>query len=69
MSARIHEIAKQYNVEPKDMLVWLKEQGATMPVQQALQTPGALLFHFDSEPQPGLGSEPPVAREHEAQPC
>ena len=41
--------------------VWLKEQGATMSVQQALQTPGALLFHFASEPQPGLGSEPPVA--------
>jgi cell wall-associated NlpC family hydrolase len=41
--------------------VWLKEQGATMTVQQALQTPGALLFHFASEPQPGLGGEPPVA--------
>ncbi|HYC72449.1 MAG TPA: translation initiation factor IF-2, partial [Opitutaceae bacterium] len=27
MSARIHEIAKQYNVEPKEMLAWLKEQG------------------------------------------
>lgn len=41
--------------------VWLKQQGATMSVQQALHTPGALLFHFASEPQPGLGSEPPVA--------
>ena len=41
--------------------VWLKEQGSTMSVQQALQTPGALLFHFASEPQPGLGGEPPVA--------
>jgi len=41
--------------------VWLKEQGATMTVQQALATPGALLFHFDSEPQPGLSGEPPVA--------
>jgi cell wall-associated NlpC family hydrolase len=41
--------------------VWLKQQGATMSVQQALQTPGALLFHFASEPQPGLGGEPPVA--------
>ena len=41
--------------------VWLKQQGATMTVQQALQTPGALLFHFASEPQPGLGSEPAVA--------
>ncbi len=27
MSSRIHEIAKQYNVEPKEMLSWLKEQG------------------------------------------
>jgi cell wall-associated NlpC family hydrolase len=41
--------------------VWLKEQGATMTVQQALQTPGALLFHFASEPQPDLGYEPSVA--------
>ena len=38
--------------------VWLKEQGATMTVQQALQTPGALLFSFGGEPQPGLGGEP-----------
>jgi cell wall-associated NlpC family hydrolase len=41
--------------------VWLKEQGATMTVQQALQTPGALLFSFDGEPQPGLSGEPPHA--------
>ena len=27
MSSRIHEIAKQYNVEPKEMLSWLKQQG------------------------------------------
>ena len=27
MSARIHEIAKQYNIEPKEMLAWLKQQG------------------------------------------
>ena len=32
-----------------------------MSVQQALQTPGTLLFHFASEPQPGLTGEPPVA--------
>lgn len=38
--------------------VWLKEQGATMSVQQALQTPGALLFSFNGEPQPGLSGEP-----------
>ena len=38
--------------------VWLKQQGATMSVQQALQTPGALLFSFNGEPQPGLAGEP-----------
>jgi cell wall-associated NlpC family hydrolase len=34
---------------------YLREQGTTMTVQQALRTPGALLFHFDHEPSPGRG--------------
>ncbi len=33
----------------------LKEQGALIPVDQAMQTPGALLFSFSSEPQAGEG--------------
>lgn len=33
----------------------LKEQGALVPVEQALRTPGALLFSFSSEPKPGGG--------------
>ena len=33
----------------------LKQQGATIPVSQALQTPGALLFSFSHEPTPGGG--------------
>ena len=33
----------------------LKQQGATIPVAQALQTPGALLFSFSQEPTPGGG--------------
>jgi cell wall-associated NlpC family hydrolase len=33
----------------------LKQQGATIPVAQALQTPGALLFSFSHEPTPGGG--------------
>lgn len=33
----------------------LKEQGALVPVEQALRTPGALLFSFSSEPRPGGG--------------
>lgn len=33
----------------------LKQQGATIPVEQALRTPGALLFGFSHEPRPGGG--------------
>jgi hypothetical protein len=33
----------------------LKEQGAVVPVEQAVHTPGALLFSFDREPTPGGG--------------
>ena len=33
----------------------LKEKGALIPVEQALKTPGALLFKFDEEPKPGGG--------------
>src|SRR5262249_8431785 len=34
-----------------------KQGGELVPVDQALRTPGALLFSFSSEPQPG-GAEP-----------
>jgi cell wall-associated NlpC family hydrolase len=33
----------------------LKEKGALVPVEQALRTPGALLFSFSSEPERGGG--------------
>jgi cell wall-associated NlpC family hydrolase len=33
----------------------LKQQGTTIPVEQALRTPGALLFSFSSEPTAGGG--------------
>jgi cell wall-associated NlpC family hydrolase len=33
----------------------LKQQGALIPVEQALRTPGALLFSFSEEPRPGGG--------------
>ena len=41
--------------------VALKQQGMTIPVDQAIHTPGALLFHFATEPQPGLQGEPSIA--------
>lgn len=33
----------------------IKAKGLLIPVDQAKKTPGALLFHFSSEPQPGGG--------------
>ena len=33
----------------------LKSQGLVIPIEQGMNTPGALLFHFSSEPQPGGG--------------
>ncbi len=38
----------------------LKKAGMLIPVDQAMHTPGALLFHFAAEPQPGQG-EPAIA--------
>jgi len=35
----------------------IRDHGATMPVEQALRTPGALLFHFGHEPR-DLGDIP-----------
>jgi cell wall-associated NlpC family hydrolase len=32
-----------------------KAQGLLIPVEEALATPGALLFSFSEEPQPGMG--------------
>jgi len=33
---------------------FLEQHGTTMPVEQALHTPGALLFHFGSDPNKGV---------------
>ncbi|MCU1430043.1 MAG: hypothetical protein JWL83_4043 [Actinomycetia bacterium] len=37
----------------QNQYLWLKNQGKLMPVEQAIKTPGALLFSFSSEPAPG----------------
>jgi cell wall-associated NlpC family hydrolase len=36
----------------------LKQRGMLIPVEEAKNTPGALLFHFDREPRPGDGRTP-----------
>src|ERR1035437_3314358 len=45
MSARIHEIAKQYNVEPKDMLAWLKEQGFVTADTKSVSSTVSTIFY------------------------
>jgi cell wall-associated NlpC family hydrolase len=38
--------------------MFLKERGMLIPVDEAKNTPGALLFNFDREPRPGDGRTP-----------
>jgi hypothetical protein len=40
---------------------YLEQHHSTMSVEQALHTPGALLFHFESQPDPNGSGEPSVA--------
>ncbi len=58
-SELIEWAAKQVGVEFTDgswlQYLDLKQRGALMPVEEALRTPGALLFSFSEEPQPGAG--------------
>jgi cell wall-associated NlpC family hydrolase len=37
----------------QNQYLWAKSHGTLIPVQQAINTPGALLFSFSSEPGPG----------------
>ena len=51
--------AHQVGVEIPDtsysQYLFLKDKGLLIPVDQAANTPGALIFHFSSEPVPGGG--------------
>jgi len=49
MSARIHEIAKQYNVEPKDMLSWLKEQGFVSADTKSVSSTVSKIYYDEIE--------------------
>ena len=60
MSARIHEIAKQYNVEPKDMLVWLKEQGYVSADTKSVSSTVSKIYYDEIEKKYGVKAAPPV---------
>ena len=67
MSARIHEIAKQYNVEPKDMLAWLKEQGFVTADTKSVSSTVSTIFYdeiakkYGSPPAPAAAAVPTPA--------
>jgi len=49
MSARIHEIAKQYNIEPKEMLSWLKEQGFVAAETKSVSSTVSKIYYDEIE--------------------
>jgi translation initiation factor IF-2 len=72
MSARIHEIAKQYNVEPKEMLAWLKEQGFVAADTKSVSSTVSKIYYDEieknfakpapaPEPEPAASEPAPVA--------
>lgn len=58
MSARIHEIAKQYNVEPKDMLAWLKEQGFVSANTKSVSSTVSTIFYDEIAKKYGTPAAP-----------
>ncbi len=59
MSSRIHEIAKQYNVEPKDMLVWLKELGYVSADTKSVSSTVSKIYYDEIEKHYGVKSAMP----------
>ena len=75
MSSRILEIAKQYNVEPKDMLVWLKEQGYVSADTKSVSSTVSKIYYDEIEKKygavaaaPAPVAPPPVAEPEPASP-
>jgi translation initiation factor IF-2 len=66
MSARIHEIAKQYNVEPKEMLAWLKEQGFVAADTKSVSSTVSKIYYDEiakqfAKPAPTAAAPEPAA--------
>ncbi|HVT74183.1 MAG TPA: translation initiation factor IF-2, partial [Lacunisphaera sp.] len=59
MSSRIHEIAKQYNVEPKEMLAWLKEQGFVAADTKSVSSTVSKIYYDEIEKK--YGKQPAAA--------
>ncbi len=68
MSARIHEIAKQYNIEPKEMLAWLKQQGFVAADTKSVSSTVSKIYYDEIEkhfakpaPEPAPAEPAPAA--------
>src|SRR6185295_514778 len=61
MSARIHEIAKQYNVEPKEMLSWLKEQGYVAADTKSVSSTVSKIYYDEIAKKYGKPAAAPAA--------
>jgi len=61
MSARIHEIAKQYNIEPKDMLAWLKEQGFVSADTKSVSSTVSKIYYDEIEKKFAVPAAPAAA--------
>ena len=61
MSSRIHEIAKQYNIEPKEMLSWLKEQGFVAADTKSVSSTVSKIYYDEIAKKYAKPVEVPVA--------
>ncbi len=57
MSARIHEIAKQYKIEGKEMLSWLKEQGYVSADTKSVSSTVSKIYYDEIEKHWGTKKE------------
>jgi translation initiation factor IF-2 len=69
MSARIHEIAKQYKVEPKEMLSWLKEQGFVSADTKSVSSTVSKIYYDEIEKQFGAKAAPAAEAPAAAEPA
>jgi len=61
MSTRIHEIAKQYNQEPKSLLAWLKERGYVSADTKSVSSTVSKIYFDEIEKEFGAKVAPVVA--------
>ncbi|MBC7368651.1 MAG: translation initiation factor IF-2 [Undibacterium sp.] len=58
MSTRIHELAKQYNQEPKELLAWLKERGFVSADTKSVSSTVSKIYFDELEKEFGTKAVP-----------